>query len=57
MTAGHKSFILAAENENDLQDWLSKLQSVLLQNKLQEDTRLASLERERSECQLNYRLY
>lgn len=45
MTAGHKSFTLAAENEDDMNDWLSKLQSVLQQNKLQEDKRVASLER------------
>lgn len=45
MTAGHKSFTLAAENEADMQDWMNKLQSTLHQNKLQEDTRLASLER------------
>lgn len=48
MTAGHKSFTLAADNETDMQDWLSKLQSVLSQNKMQEDTRSASLEREKS---------
>lgn len=45
MTAGHKSVTLAAENETDLADWLNKLQSVIQQNKLQEDKRLASLER------------
>lgn len=45
MTAGHKSFTLAADNDTEMQDWLNKLQSVLHQNKLQEDTRLASLER------------
>ncbi|XP_061394284.1 dedicator of cytokinesis protein 9 isoform X1 [Musca vetustissima] len=45
MTAGHKSFTLAAENEEDLKDWLSKLSSVLQQNKIQEDKRNASLER------------
>lgn len=45
MTAGHKSFTLAADNETDFQDWLSKLQSVLQQNKLQEDKHSASLER------------
>lgn len=44
MTAGHKSFLLAAENETEMQDWLSKLQSVLHQNKLRED-RSASLDR------------
>lgn len=48
MTAGHKSFTLAADNESDMQDWLTKLQSVLNQNKVQEDTRSASLEREKS---------
>lgn len=45
MTAGHKSFTLAADNDTDMQDWLLKLQSVLQQNKLQEDNRSASLER------------
>ncbi|KAL9930008.1 dedicator of cytokinesis protein Ziz isoform 2-T3 [Glossina fuscipes fuscipes] len=45
MTAGHKSFTLAAENEEDFKDWLSKLSSVLQQNKIQEDKRNASLER------------
>lgn len=49
MTAGHKSFILATDNDADLQDWLSKLQSVLQQNKLQED-RSASLERAPATC-------
>lgn len=45
MTAGHKSFTLAAENEEELKDWLNKLLSVLQQNKIQEDKRVASLER------------
>ena len=45
MTAGHKSFTLAAEHEDDFKDWLSKLSSVLQQNKIQEDKRVASLER------------
>lgn len=45
MTAGHKSVTLAADNEADLQDWLSKLHSIIHQNKLQEDKRLHSLER------------
>lgn len=45
MTAGHKSFILAADNEVEMQNWLSKLSLVLAQNKLQEDKRAASLER------------
>ncbi|XP_030384667.1 dedicator of cytokinesis protein 9 isoform X2 [Scaptodrosophila lebanonensis] len=48
MTAGHKSFTLAAENEEDFKDWLSKLSSVLAQNKLQEEKRNASLERQPS---------
>ncbi|CAG9771792.1 unnamed protein product [Ceutorhynchus assimilis] len=48
MTAGHKSYILAAENELDAKDWLSKLGSVLQQYKVQEEKRAASLERERS---------
>ncbi|KAJ8944837.1 hypothetical protein NQ314_009378 [Rhamnusium bicolor] len=47
MTAGHKSYLLAAENESDLKEWLSKLSSVLQQNKIQEEKRAASLERER----------
>ncbi|XP_055683113.1 dedicator of cytokinesis protein 9 isoform X1 [Lutzomyia longipalpis] len=51
MTAGHKSFTFAAENESDLQDWLTKLQSILQQNKLQEDKRAASLERAPSDSQ------
>lgn len=45
MTAGHKSFCLAADNEQDLIDWISKLQLVLHQNKLQEEKRAGSLER------------
>jgi hypothetical protein len=45
MTAGHKSYSLAAETESELQDWLSKLNSVLQQNKIQEEKRAASLER------------
>jgi hypothetical protein len=45
MTAGHKSYSLAAENESEFQDWLNKLQSVLQQNKIQEEKRAASLER------------
>ncbi|KAJ8916213.1 hypothetical protein NQ315_016352 [Exocentrus adspersus] len=48
MTAGHKSYLLAADNEADLKDWLNKLSSVLQQNKIQEEKRAASLERERS---------
>ena len=52
MTAGHKSFTLAADNESDMQDWLTKLQSVLNQNKIQEDTRSATLEREKSKRHL-----
>ncbi|KAG5887181.1 hypothetical protein JTB14_028984 [Gonioctena quinquepunctata] len=48
MTAGHKSYLLAAESETDLKDWLSKLSSVLQQNKIQEEKRAAYLERERS---------
>ncbi|EFA03420.2 Dedicator of cytokinesis protein 11-like Protein [Tribolium castaneum] len=48
MTAGHKSYLLAAENETDFKDWLCKLSSVLQQNKLQEEKRAASLERDRN---------
>lgn len=54
MTAGHKSFTLAADNEEDMEDWLLKLQSVLHQNKVQEDTRSASLEREKSKFSKTY---
>lgn len=57
MTAGHKSFTLAADNESDMQDWLTKLQSVLNQNKIQEDTRSATLEREKSKRRLTIELY
>lgn len=56
MTAGHKSFILAAENDSELQDWLSKLSLVLQQNKLQEDKRAASLERGNHIKYLNVKL-
>lgn len=45
MTSGHKSYLLASENEGDFKDWLSKLSSVLQQNKIQEEKRAASLER------------
>ncbi|XP_055386706.1 dedicator of cytokinesis protein 9 isoform X2 [Condylostylus longicornis] len=45
MTAGHKSFTLAAENEDDFKDWIGKLLSVLQQNKIQEEKRVATLER------------
>ncbi|KAL1490945.1 hypothetical protein ABEB36_011614 [Hypothenemus hampei] len=48
MSSGHKSYTLAAENEQDLNDWLSKLVSVLQQNKIQEEKRAASLEREKN---------
>ncbi|XP_056646243.1 dedicator of cytokinesis protein 9 isoform X1 [Diorhabda sublineata] len=48
MTSGHKSYLLASENEADFKDWLTKLSSVLHQNKIQEEKRAASLERERS---------
>jgi hypothetical protein len=52
MTAGHKSYSLAAENESEFQDWLAKLQSVLQQNKIQEEKRAASLERGTLMCNL-----
>lgn len=45
MTAGHKSYTLAAETESELLDWINKLQQVLQQNRLQEEKRAASLER------------
>lgn len=45
MSSGHKSSLLAAENEQDFHDWLNKLNSVLQQNKMQEEKRAASLER------------
>ncbi|KAF5297752.1 hypothetical protein FQR65_LT09926 [Abscondita terminalis] len=47
MIAGHKSYVLAADTENEFKDWLSKLSSVIQQNKLQEEKRAASLERDR----------
>ncbi|XP_065085612.1 dedicator of cytokinesis protein 9 isoform X1 [Ochlerotatus camptorhynchus] len=40
-----KSFTLAADDEADMEDWLKKISSVIQQNKLQEDKRVASLER------------
>jgi dedicator of cytokinesis protein 9/10/11 len=45
MTTGHKSFVFATDDETEYDDWLKKLQSVLTQNKLQDDKRSASLER------------
>ncbi|XP_058060238.1 dedicator of cytokinesis protein 9 [Anopheles bellator] len=46
MNAGqHKSVTLAADDEAEMDDWLRKISSVLHQNKLQEDKRVASLER------------
>ncbi|GJQ82839.1 hypothetical protein Trydic_g13541 [Trypoxylus dichotomus] len=48
MTAGHKSYVLGAENDTEFKDWLAKLSSVLQQNKIQEEKRAASLERDRS---------
>ncbi|XP_052897966.1 dedicator of cytokinesis protein 9 [Anopheles moucheti] len=40
-----KSVTLAADDESEMEDWLRKISSVLQQNKLQEDKRVASLER------------
>lgn len=40
MTEGHKSFTLAADSEEDFQDWLIKLQTILQQNKMQEHAHL-----------------
>jgi hypothetical protein len=57
MTAGHKSYSLAAENESELQDWLSKLNSVLQQNKIQEEKRAASLERGTYICNIRRWVY
>lgn len=45
MSSGHKSYVLAAENDQDLKEWLSKLSSVLQQNRINEEKRAASLER------------
>lgn len=45
MTAGHKSFTLAAESEAEMQDWINKLSAVIQQIKIQEEKRAASLER------------
>ncbi|KAK9870395.1 hypothetical protein WA026_007964 [Henosepilachna vigintioctopunctata] len=47
MTAGHKSYLLAADTEEDLTDWLNKLSSILHHNKLQDEKTAASLERDR----------
>ncbi|KAL1123769.1 hypothetical protein AAG570_001542 [Ranatra chinensis] len=52
MTAGHKSFSLAADTEQELNDWVAKLSLVLQQNKLQEEKRAASLERASSSTSL-----
>jgi hypothetical protein len=57
MTAGHKSYSLAAENEAELQDWLSKLTCVLQQNKIQEEKRAASLERGSYICNVRWYNY
>lgn len=45
MTEGHKSYILAAETEVELLDWIDKLNSVIQQNKMQEDKRSTSTDR------------
>lgn len=45
MVDGHKSYVLAAESEQEFKEWLTKLTSVLQQNKIQEEKRAASLER------------
>ncbi|KAF5283763.1 hypothetical protein FQA39_LY17201 [Lamprigera yunnana] len=48
MISSHKSYVLAADTESEFKDWLSKLSSVIQQNKLQEEKRAASLERDRN---------
>lgn len=45
MIEGHKSYVLAAETEAEFQEWITRLSSVLQQNKIQEEKRAASLER------------
>lgn len=45
MPPGHKSYCLAAESEQELQDWLNKLQQVLQINRQQEEKPHGSLER------------
>lgn len=45
MSGKHKFYVLAADNEIELQDWLLKLNSVLQHYKQQEEKRSASLER------------
>uniref|UniRef100_A0A182JHE5 Dedicator of cytokinesis protein 9 n=1 Tax=Anopheles atroparvus TaxID=41427 RepID=A0A182JHE5_ANOAO len=40
-----KSVTLAADDEAEMEDWLRRIASVIEQNRLQEDKRLASLER------------
>ena len=37
MSAGHKSYTFAAENDTEFNDWFSKLNAVIQQNKLQDD--------------------
>ncbi|XP_063703194.1 dedicator of cytokinesis protein 9 isoform X3 [Culicoides brevitarsis] len=45
MSDGNKPVFLAAEDEQELEDWLKKLHSVIQQNKLSEEKRSGSLER------------
>lgn len=45
MPQGHKSHCLAAESEQELQDWLSKLQHVLQITRQQEEKPVGTLER------------
>ncbi|XP_044001761.1 dedicator of cytokinesis protein 9 isoform X3 [Aphidius gifuensis] len=45
MSGTHKSYTFAADNENDMQEWLLKLTTVLQHYKQQEEKRAASLER------------
>lgn len=45
MSDGNKPVFLAAEDEQDLEDWFKKLHSVIQQNKIQEEKRSGSLER------------
>lgn len=45
MNGPHKSYVLSAENEEELQDWIIKLTTVIQHYKQQEETRAAFLEK------------
>ncbi|XP_058808456.1 dedicator of cytokinesis protein 9 isoform X2 [Phymastichus coffea] len=45
MNGPHKSYVLGAENEEELQDWITKLNTVIQHYKQQEETQAALLEK------------